>query len=293
VPVQAKALGAELTPVVTEVTPRLALAFAAGIGDLGPRTFDDDGPAPLVAPPSFCARLEWSVLRGGRAAALRIDEQEARRSVHVGQDSTFHRPLRPGDRLRTEARVVGMRATRAGTLVEIRFVTGDEATGEAAVTTWYACLYRGVALEGDGGRLLAPPEWPEAPVGSPSRVPLPISREAAHVYSECAGIWNPIHTERRAARAAGLPELILHGSATWAFAGREILRAHASFDPTRLRRLRARFHAPVLLGTTVWLSHLASAGGEHVHFTVVREDGQVAIEDGYASLGPPPEGGRG
>ena len=40
----------------------------------------------------------------------------------------------------------------------------------------------------------------------------------AHVYTECARIWNPIHTDRAVARAAGLPDIILHGTATLALA---------------------------------------------------------------------------
>ena len=39
---------------------------------------------------------------------------------------------------------------------------------------------------------------------------------AAHVYTECARIWNPIHTDVAYARAAGLPDIILHGTATLA-----------------------------------------------------------------------------
>jgi hypothetical protein len=70
-PVSRRALGAELAPNTVEVTPRMLLAFAAGVGDLGPRTFDDAGPVPLIASPGFCARLEWAVLGSGRAESAR------------------------------------------------------------------------------------------------------------------------------------------------------------------------------------------------------------------------------
>ena len=43
--------------------------------------------------------------------------------------------------------------------------------------------------------------------------PLVFGPAAAHVYTECARIYNPIHTSRRAARVAGLGKPLLHGTA--------------------------------------------------------------------------------
>ena len=68
-----------------------------------------------------------------------------------------------------------------------------------------------------------------------TRTAVPIAREMPHAYTECASIWNPIHTERAVALGAGLPDIILHGTATWALAGRELIRKRAGGDPTRLR----------------------------------------------------------
>src|SRR5215831_17990681 len=53
---------------------------------------------------------------------------------------------------------------------------------------------------------------------------LPVAPTLAHVYSECARIWNAIHTDRAAALAAGLPDIILHGTATLALAVSAVLR---------------------------------------------------------------------
>src|SRR4051812_791001 len=195
----------------------MTLAYAAGIGDVGPRTFDDDGAEPLVASPSFCVRLEWAVLLGSRTAWLGLDERERRRAVHVEQDSTFHRPIRPGDVLTTRGRIVAVRSTRAGALVRTRLTTA-QVRGAEVVTSWHSAIYRDVPVAGPDGSVEEPRVVP-ARTGEFSRnLGLPISREAAHVYTECSGIWNPIHSERKAARAAGLGDVILHGSAAWAMA---------------------------------------------------------------------------
>jgi len=254
-PVRGSALGLELEPQTVEVTVRMILAYAAGVGDVGPRTFDDAGALPIVAPPAFCARLEWGVLLAGRGSSFGLDERERARAVHVEQDSTFHRPIRPGDVLTTRGRVVTIRRTSAGALVRTHLATTEAVSGAPVVTSWHASIYRGVAIEGEGGSIAEPPETPAAPGAlGPSRS-IPVSREAAHLYTECAAIWNPIHSERRVALAQGLPDVILHGTATWAMAGREIVAFYAGGDPTRLKRLRARFKSPVIPGHPITLMH--------------------------------------
>src|SRR5262249_20811023 len=281
-PVRAAAVGEELLPSTVDVTVRMALAFAAGIGDVGPRTFDDAVPEALVASPSFCVRLEWAVLSAGRAKVLGLEDGERLRAVHVEQDSTFHRPIRPGDRLTTRARIVATRATSAGALVLTRLSTTVATSDDPVVTSWHSAIYRGVALGGAAGRVEEAPRHPSPPASLPHRVEIPVAREAAHVFTECAGIWNPIHSERHVALEAGLPDVVLHGVATWALAGREIVKAHADGDPTRLRRLRARFKAPVVPGGSITLVH-GRVGGD-VFFRVFDAKGDDAVTEGYAQL---------
>jgi acyl dehydratase len=111
----------------------------------------------------------------------------------------------------------------------------------------------------------------------------PIAREAPHVYTECAAIWNPIHTERAVALAAGLPDIILHGTATWAHAGLEILRAHAGSDAARLKRFSGRFVGMVIPGETIQIRH-ARVDDATIRFEVTTEAGAPAIDQGFAVI---------
>ncbi len=264
----------------------MTLAYAAGIGDLGPATFDDAGDQPLMAPPSFCSALEWPVVANQRRELLGLEPDEARRAVHAEQDSTFHRPIRPGDRVRTGGRIAAIRQTRAGALVQTRIASENADDGTPIVTSWHTAIFRGVPVTGEGGRVDEAPSWPAAAALERS-VALPIPRQAAHVYTECSGLWNPIHTERRVALAVGLPDIILHGAATFSLAGREIVAAHADGAAGRLLRLRGRFRALIVPGSTVTLLHAAGSGGE-VHFVVRNEQGEEAIAGGFAQLAPTP-----
>lgn len=282
-PVQTSALGVDLEAHTVDITTRMTLAFAAGVGDVGPRTFDDAASAGLMAPPAFCARLEWGVLLAGRIGVLGVDEAERARGVHVEQDSTFHRPVRPGDRLTTQETVVGIRATSAGALVRTRFRTTETATGAPVVTSWHSSIFRGVTVEGAGGSVAEAPSCPRALESLGETGTISIDRAAAHIYTECASIWNPIHSERRVALAQGLPDVILHGTATWAMVGREIVSRYGSADPGRLRRLRAKFKAPVIPGHDVTLLH-GRDENDVVHFRVINHLGETALADGLAQL---------
>ncbi len=103
------------------------------------------------------------------------------------------------------------------------------ATGETVVTSWTHSIYRGVEVAGEAAVIEQAPVVPSGGDGEAglraTAITIAIPREMPHVYTECASIWNPIHTERAVALAAGLPDIILHGTATWALAGREVLRA--------------------------------------------------------------------
>src|SRR2546427_9949010 len=128
----------------------------------------------------------------------------------------IHRPVRPGDRLSTHATVVGVEQRKPGAYQVTRLETVD-AAGAPVCTTWQGGLYRDVAVAGPDRPAVDVPA-PLEPLGrNPqvhTEVSVPISALAAHVYPECARIWNPVHTDPAVAARAGLPGLILHGTAT-------------------------------------------------------------------------------
>ena len=54
------------------------------------------------------------------------------------------------------------------------------------------------------------------------------------MYSECARIWNPIHSDHATALASGLDGPILHGTATMARAVSILVRKYGNDDPRRV-----------------------------------------------------------
>jgi acyl dehydratase len=154
-------------------------------------------------------------------------------------------------------------------------------------STYSNALYRGVEVEGpDRG---APPgvdgEETARDAADSRETTLELDRWFAHRYSECANIWNPIHTERTVAKQAGLPDIIVHGTALWALAGCVLISRFAPNQPQRLRRLSGRFSAMVPAGTPITIRHARAAVDPHTAlFSVINAQGQEAVSGGVATF---------
>jgi acyl dehydratase len=223
----------------------------------------------------------WPLLGALRAA---IPADAAARGVHATHDLRLHRRPRPGERLRTTATVTGLAARAPGAYVVARFETVD-ADGRPVSTTDHGTIYRGVTVAGGGAPAAPPAEASPAPPGTEAwSAPIAVAAGLAHVYSECARIWNPIHTDRAAALAAGLPDAILHGTATLALAVSALLAREAAGPATAVRRIRCRFGAMVRMPSTVTLRSrgpIARADGRWLGFDVLADDGRPALRDGW------------
>lgn len=257
-PFDAALIGRAWGPLDWQATPRRILAFRAGLAPEDAAPLDDT--ADLHASPLHCVTPEWTMSLALRAdAAGTLTEAEARRGVHAGQDSRFHRRPQAGETVKVTAELLGARQSRAGVVSTLR-QTGTGEDGALLWETLSSSVYRDVTLTGSG------PEGPPRPdygadLTGADETPVRLSAGLPHVYSECADIWNPIHTERAVALAAGLPDIIVHGTALWALAGLALIEAHAGGDERRLARLACAFVGQALPGQTAQLRH-RGIGGE-------------------------------
>ena len=290
-PLNSDSVGSSGEPVVHEVDARWVMAYATGIGDSLPCYLDTLRPEGVIAHPLFPVCVEWPVIVAMRKhpvnAALSQDEYV--RAVHATHELVIHRPIRAGDRLTTRASVVGLEQRRPGAYQTLRLDTTD-AQGELVSSTWQGAIYRGVEVSGPDRQapdLPAPIPMPDTEAGVRAEVPVPITPGAAHVYTECARIWNPVHTDAAVAAAAGLPAIILHGTATLAMGVSRVLELEADNRPERVKRVACRFGAMVLMPSQVTVCILArhsTPHGDAVHFEVRTEDGGPAVRDGLLVL---------
>jgi acyl dehydratase len=170
-----------------------------------------------------------------------------------------------------------------------------DAAGSPVATTTQNGIYLGVPAAGPDVPDPDPPPPLEAPrQGSAVEVEVPIPAGAAHTYTECARIWNPIHTDRAIALAAGLPDIILHGTANLAHGVTAVVDTCAGGRPELVRRIACRFAARVLLPSTltvrIWPAAERDARTRVVAFEVLNAAGAPAVKDGLVVLGEPDAG---
>jgi acyl dehydratase len=283
--IPASALGVTAGPREQTVDARWLMAYAAAIGERAPEYFDTTRTAGILAHPIFPVCYEWPLVVDIRARVL--PDGIATRGVHATHRLLLHRRPRTGDRLSTVATVTALESRSPGAYLLVRLETTDSA-GALVTTTDYGSLYLGVdcdlppAQTGGKGEETSSGVEPlrDAPDWSTD---VSIAPTLAHVYTECARIWNPIHTDRAVALGAGLPDIILHGTATLALAISRTLRQDARGVAAPVRSIACRFGAMVRLPSRLTVRGWApepSSRGSMVRFEALAENGQTAVRDG-------------
>jgi acyl dehydratase len=291
-------VGMSVEALEHRVDERWTMAYAAALDDHRPEYVDTTRADGIVAHPLFAVCPEWPVIVSSRSLSekLGIPRSEVITSVHATHDVVVHRLIRPGDVLTTSLEIVGLVDKKPGAMSSTRLRTLD-AEGKPVTTTTQAGIYLGVPVDGDD----VPDPDPPPPidgaerVGEPTEVRVAVAAGAAHTYTECARIWNPIHTDKAVALEAGLPDIILHGTANLAHGVSAVVEQSAGGRPELVRRISCRFAAMVLMPSTltvrIWPAN--NTGGDRadgtrtVPFEVLNEAGDPAVANGLIVLGYP------
>lgn len=249
-----------------DVTAASVAAYAEAVG----------GPSPVYAVvPAM--DLVFAVAETAAPADLRP------RVVHGQQDIFFHRPLPVGGQVAARAAVAGLHGKRSGTVATIRVQTRN-AAGELINEQYVTEFYRGVPTDLHVGT--PSPTLPaDPPGGEPARTATaPLPADLPHRYAAASGDHNPIHLDEAAARAAGLPGVIVHGLALLAVAGHTAVPTNADVS-----RLSCRFARPIAPGDTLTTRVWESGRGYQFESqdqagTTVLAAGLVELRDGTRAV---------
>ena len=289
--------GTSLKPFVRRIKWRETTNYAAAVDDNNACYFDDERPDGLVAHPVFCAAVTWPVVEKiwDFIEADHFPLEILATQVHYSEHLRFFRLVRPDDRLHVKGKIAAILPHRAGTRVVLRFDVTDGA-GEPVFTECIGSLMRGVKCKGPGkeegsSAMSFPMEGPfAASINERCAQPVWISQISIdplrpYIYDGCSNIVFPIHTSKKFARQAGLPGTLLQGTATLAFAVRELINREAGGNPNRICSLDARFSGMVMPGTEikiVLLSRKILSEQIYLAFCVINGDGARVIKDGLA-----------
>ncbi|MCB1645465.1 MAG: MaoC family dehydratase N-terminal domain-containing protein [Pseudomonadales bacterium] len=281
-PLSTQMVGEQTRPHTHYVDARWLMAYAAGLGDFNPRYMDTDSYR-VMAHPVFPVCLEWPVILDSRHVRgyESVTEQERARGVHAAHDLHLYKPLLADESYETTATVVGLQQIRPGAAQTVKLETYDS-QGELVCRTWQLSISRDVAVTGEATVTETPPALPDTHQGTNGQATyeIPVAEGLAHVYTETARIWNPIHTDKAFALAAGLPDILLHGTATLALAITRLVNHYAGGDPARVYRLGGQFRQMVFMPSTLVLDISLEQAGMTC-FRVLNPDGSAAIENGF------------
>ncbi|UGT38847.1 MaoC family dehydratase N-terminal domain-containing protein [Nocardia yamanashiensis] len=263
-----------------EVTQERISAYAEASNDPIPAHLSGE-----VAPPVFAIVPVMPALF--QAAFMVAPFDVAINALHGMQDFRYVRPIVPGDVITTRMKPIGFTGKPNGTAAPF-YIECRDAAGEL-VNEQYLTMFINRVDAGESVGETAPGHaFDEA-----LRDTEPVAVVTAHMdedqtfrYGPAAGDPMPQHTEEEAAKAAGLPGIIIHGLCTQAFISWALLTEVADSRTERLKRFALRFNKPVLPGqditTTIWKAGAADGVTTYVFETTV--DGEVVIRDGLAEI---------
>ena len=285
-PLHTQLIGQRTLPRRHAVDARWTMAYAAGLQDDNLRLRDTARKA-LAVHPLFPVALEWPSVLDSRALPGHncLSRDELARGVHATHDLHVIKAIVPGQAYQTTATVVDLQAGQQGAKVCLQLDTHDE-TGALVTRTWQTNVSRGVMIEGPAVAPIAQaPAWllanqAQQGVGAVVEIPIAVSAGLGNVYTETARIYNPIHSDRAFALAAGLPDVILHGAASLALSVSALSHELLDGAVERITRLGARFTSMVVMPQTLML-HITAQGSGWALFELRNDTQGPVIKDGF------------
>ncbi len=236
-------LGSRVGPFDGRLDAKLLKQYAQATTDPSSRV--QAGTAvPLVA----IATQIWEAQNEGRTAAVSEEvQQTAKGGVHGEHDIILHRPIGPGEDLRTWVQAHGARAAGRNSLVTLKFSTFDT-SDDLVAEQWWTTVYLATTCQttgdpvpdhslSDGAR--------ERPCAS---YQVEVDEDMARRYAEVSGDWSAHHFDIEAARRSGFDRTFLHGLCTMALCAQGAVKEFADGDPDRVRRIAVRFASPTPMG---------------------------------------------
>ncbi len=209
------------------------------VADFVAATGDDSDRWRAAAPPGFVAAALFVV------APDLLGQLTDRSVIHGEQTFTWHRALTMDSQLEISGTVTKVRERSGVAFVGFDLDVSDAIGPVAAGSSLFLISSR--SAPGTGSEERDEP----APLddGAPGPGGLSASRSDLIRYAAATRDWNPVHWDHKAAVAAGLPGVVVHGllQASWAFAAASRLRPGVY----PLGSARVRFRNPLHPATPV------------------------------------------
>ncbi|OHV32752.1 hypothetical protein BCD49_28310 [Pseudofrankia sp. EUN1h] len=236
-------VGESTGPFPGSLDADLIRRYAVATGDRSARTR-----AGLAVPAVAIVTQIWAAQEAGRGALVGREVQaSASGGVHGEHDVVLHRPLVPGEPLRTWVHGFAARPVGRNALVTLRYSTLD-GRGEVVAEQLWTTVYLNATCGAIGPPVpdhSFPADARQRPVGEYA---VTVDADMPRRYAEVSGDWSDHHFDVAAARRGGFDRPFLHGLCTMALCAQGLVDAVAGGDPDRVQRVAVRFASPAFVG---------------------------------------------
>lgn len=275
-----QAIGVDQKTIEYNFTKRDTVLYALGVGAPADWLNQDDLKFVYELHHDFCALPTMPVVYSsesindivsGEIAGIKFNPMML---VHGEQSLEIKKTLPVAGKILCTPKIANIYDKGSGMLMK-NVVTCVDEVGDVVAETVSSMFIRG--LGGFGGE-----RGTSEKIEMPDRAPdkrheeQTLTRQAL-IY-RLSGDINPLHADPNMAQVGNFEKPILHGLATYGFAGRAILKHFADNDPTRFKSIKGRFSREVYPGDTLITEMWESDEG--ILFQTKAKDRDVVVFSG-------------
>ncbi|MFX0210638.1 MAG: MaoC/PaaZ C-terminal domain-containing protein [Candidatus Hodarchaeota archaeon] len=272
-----KIVGRTYEGSIETVVPERTMAFAKATNEVNPRYYESDENR-LAIPPLFPVTMLVDPMK-----QIAMDDTlnlDIFRMVHGEQEIYYHRPLRPWDKIKTKVELNSIDVKEAGDILWAKIAGHSQ---EELVFEMRAGMFFRKPRKGERSKKKEESVEREILFSKDMKV----TSDQSVRYAAVSGDENPIHVDKDVAMAVGLPDIILHGLCSLAFATQAVVDELAEGDPTKVKQIKVRFSKPVLMDSTLttegWLVDEDDTS-KTIAFETKNENGEAVLKLGLIEL---------
>jgi acyl dehydratase len=248
-----QAVGSSLEPITFTFSKRDTVLYALGVGAPSDWLDQDELKFVYELHHDFCALPTMPVIYGGKMieAIVSGDIQGIKFNpmmlVHGEQALEIKRPLPVEGTITCTPIIRNIYDKGSGMLMVTDVECEDEGGSVIAVATSSMFIRGSGGFGGERGSS----EKIEMPDRAPDAVHIEQTLTKQALIYRLSGDINPLHADPSMAQIGNFDKPILHGLATYGFAGRAILKHFCDNDPARFKEMSVRFSREVYPGDTL------------------------------------------